>query len=130
MPPARAADGSPRRRRCRGGRDPLRPAPAACRSAVARARPSPTRRARCGAGRRYRRGFPSLEFQRLARDLYLVAVLRARLAQRPFELLLVRRPAHHPETAVGAKDAEGPARIRLRPVDEEIGESLTVVLRR
>src|SRR5204863_10037087 len=128
--PARVANAPRRPRRPLGGPDWPRQAPRACRSATRRAPPARARRARCAAGRMCRREFPSLEFQGLAGDLDLVAALPARVTQGLLELLLARWPTDDTEPPIGAEDAECPARVRLRPVDQEVGEAIAVVLGR
>src|SRR5207249_9621731 len=65
----------------------------------------------------------ALEFERLARDLDLVAPLGPRFQQRRLELLVAGRSANDAKGAVGPQDAEAPAWIRLRAVDQEVRQA-------
>src|SRR3954451_19413496 len=127
----RAAAARRRARRPRGGPARPRPARGGARLATPRAPRARSRRDRPAAGRRCRRGCRwSLELEHLALHLDLVAELRADLAQGPLELLLRAGRAVHAEAAVGAQDAEPPALVGLRPIDEEARQAALVELRR
>src|SRR5215831_15762745 len=66
----------------------------------------------------------SLQLEHLAVDLDLVTLPCSCILERCGELVLVRRrDARDPETAVGSEDAEAPAG-GLRAVDEEVDEAV------
>src|SRR5205085_2199826 len=130
MQVARAAAAPRRAQPRRGGRARRRPGRAGGRSAAPRARRGRARRDRPAAGRTSRRGSRLLELEHLAFDLDLVAQLRADFAQSPLELLLRTGRAMDAEATIGAQDAEAPALVGLRPVDEEARQPALVELRR
>src|SRR5947207_4547440 len=72
----------------------------------------------------------SPELERLAGDLDLVSRPCAGLTESSVQLVLAGRAAYDAEAAVGAKDAERSAWIRLRAVDEKLGEAFGSLLRR
>ena len=61
------------------------------------------------------------ELELLVADLDRRTVLRARRAQRALQILVRRRRAQHAEPVLGAQQAPA-ARLRLRAIDEVVGE--------
>src|SRR4051812_14835227 len=121
---ARAAGGGPLESRRVCGPDHPRRARAAWRGPAPASPGAPARRVRGAAGRKRRRGSrSSSELELFIADLHPDPLLRAGGAQSPLQLLLGRRRAEHAETALRAQQAPLPD-LRLRPVDEEVGQLL------
>src|SRR5439155_10504649 len=141
-PPCRAAprrQGTPRGPAADAGGQASRPACGrdrprrARRAARIRAPPSPGGQARRdlgGADRTTRRrGRPSGELELLVAHLDPRAALRACCAERSLELLVGRRLPEHAEASLGPEEAPRPG-LRLRAIDEEVGELVVGALER